>query len=375
MTEELLRVAFDPGSSLTKVVYQIGQNKPKFLFMDPEVFAIPRESINTKTTGDGAVGVKTPINDAWLSYGKKDEQVYTVGYLAQQFKAQVRLGRLKFESALPKFLATIAAIASQENLDRTRIKVNAALLLPYGEFKNRQQLEEQIKNQSKSFYFRGELVKAFIQHIITVPEGGGFIAELKNRRGADWLARQDAVCVLMLGHRNASLLTFTKGMLNSEKCKTIDQGFAALVDRAVSRTSGQNRNSLTRTIYEVGDKITADRQLIRASTKSTEESNINAEAEILAQAIGIARKEYWLFLKDWIDDLLPKRVNDLIICGGGAFYLKPELSEFLQWAKPRWQGVESERIQSLLADWSDPSLLQRIGDVWAMFENSFLIEV
>lgn len=367
-----IQVAFDPGSSLTKVVYRIAQRgQPKFLFMEPEAFELPRESVETKAQGRGGVGVNTAINDAWLTYNKKDEVAYVVGYLAQQFKAQMRLERSKFEAAVPKFLATIAAIASQENLDPAKLSVQAALLLPYGEFVNSSRLEDQIKSLGRSFYFRGEQIKAAFRYITIVPEGGGFIWELIDRCGKDWLVKQEAVCILMLGHRNTSLLTFTRGTLNTEKCRTTNQGFAALVDKAIERSSGQSRKELTRTIYEVGDDISPDHTLIRASTKTVNSANVAAEAENLAQAIQIARKEYWLLFKDWLQEVLPKRINKLIICGGGAFYLKSELSEYFSWTQPMWRNLESEQTQSLLAGWSDNSLSQRAADIWALFESLF----
>ena len=295
-----------------------------------------------------------------------------MGYLAQQFKAQVRLTRLKFESAVPKFLATIGAIASLENLERTELTVYPILLLPYSEFESSERLETQIRKLGRSFYFRGELVKIKLGEILVVPEGGGFFWEVASRRGSDWVVKQEAICVLMLGHRNVSLLTFTKGGLNSEKSETTDRGFAALVDLAVNRSSGQTRASLTRTIYEVGDDITPDNKLIRASTKSIDSENIKAEAKSLAQAIQAARREYWLFLRDWIDAVIPKRVSELIICGGGAFYLKTELSELLSWAQPTWRSLENKSAQSQLESWPDPTLFKRVADVWAIFESTFI---
>ena len=368
----IIQLAFDPGSSLTKVVYRIPeQGQPKFLFMEPETFELPRESIETKAHGQGGIGVSTAINDAWLTYRRKDPVAYVVGYLAQQFQAQMRLSRSKFEAAVPKFLATIAAIASQENLDPTTLEIQAVLVLPYGEFINRDPLEKQIRRLGKSFYFREEPIKVTFKHITIVPEGGGFIRQLIDRYGQDWLVKQEAVCILMLGHRNASLLTFTRGTLNTEKCRTTNQGFAALVDKAIERSSGQNRKELTRTICEVGDDISPDHKLIRASTKTVNTANVAVEAENLARAIQVARKEYWMLFKDWLQEVIPKRINKMIICGGGASYLRSELSEYFSWTEPMWGVLESEKTKNMLASWSDNSLPERVADIWALFESLF----
>jgi len=65
---------------------------------------------------------------------------------------------------------------------------------------------------------------------------------------------------------------------------------------------------------------------------------------------------------------MPKQLDEMIIAGGGAYYLKDRLDQFLGWAEPAWNADErSEGLQNLLSPYPDSeSLLVRFRDVYAL---------
>lgn len=371
-----IQIAFDPGSSLTKVIYRVGQDEtPKLLVMEPEAIALPKTSIEADREAGGNVGILTPTNDAWLSYRKQDEEVFAIGFLAQQLKAKVRLSHLKYESAVPKFLAAIGAIVEREQLKREQISIKGALLLPYGEFVDSGNLETQIQNRLRSFYFRGQGIKVKNAKFSIAPEGGGFIWEMLTRRGSEWMSQQQAICILMLGHRNISLLVFSRGKLDRERSQTTEQGFAQMIDRVVALTSGQNRERLTPVIYELGSEISANQKSLRALTRTVQPENVQTEAERLANAIVTARAEYWRQIQTWFDEAIPQEISQLIVCGGVASYLEPEITRDLAWARPQRRILDSEAAQKLkVKEQNDGSLPVRLADIYAMFESLFLVK-
>jgi hypothetical protein len=68
-----------------------------------------------------------------------------------------------------------------------------------------------------------------------------------------------------------------------------------------------------------------------------------------------------------MDEVVPRRVDSLTIAGGGASYLRSEISQYLDWAKPDWNILSKD--DPLLHDYPDSSLRYRIGDVHSAYVN------
>jgi len=372
MTTLAIRVAFDPGSSLTKFIYSVGSDSPKLLTMAPETLKLSEKSVARDISERSSVGVVNGINDAYLKYRKRDDNVYVVGHLTHNLRAEVDLAQSKYESAVPKFLAAIGAILDKEGRDESEVEVIPIVLLPYNEFASRESFIQKLEERGKRYYFRDRKITLSFRSISVVPEGGGYLTALKAKHGEGWLEKREAVCVLMIGHRNASFLTFRHGRLDTTQSQTSDWGFVRLVDRAIEHSSGQDRERLTREIYEIGNDISPDNIIVQSLTRTRERDNSKDEAVRLAEAIELARKEYWQLLRDWLNKVIPRRVNSLTIAGGGASYLHSELSEFLAWANLEWNTLSED--EPLLRDYPDASLRHRIGDVYSAYVNGFKVD-
>lgn len=363
-----LEIAFDPGSSITKCVYQVN-GEIHALLVEPEVIEVPVESIQQHTQA----GITTPSNDAWLKFRKRDDSCFLVGFLAQQFEASLKLKQLKYEDAVIKLLTVIGIVVQQEQLDGDSLKVSVAALLPLSEFADRERFEKQLSQRMRSFYFRDVHIQAELSDLLVTPEGSGFAFNLLRQHGKEWFVSREAVCCLMLGHRNSSLLVFNHGQIDMGASSTTDLGFVRLVDKVIERTSGQDRRSLTRTLYEIEDDLSPENQILRSLARSKRSKNIDQEISGISSAIHVARQEYWRLLKDWFEESLPTRIDKVCIGGGTSYYLRHQLNEFLGWTDPAW--VEpSDLIADISEKFEDPSLKRRLIDVWFVFQQSFEVK-
>jgi hypothetical protein len=204
-----LTLTFDPGSSLSKVIYQLPDGKPRLLLMEPEVIELSSGSIEAYLNTRGNLGVTRPEDDVWLQCSGS-QQCQVVGYLARQFLAAVRMNEVKYERALYKVMAAVGAIAQQTDLPR-RFSVAIFALLPYSEYQNAQRLQQLLKQHLKNYSFRGNRLQVKLETFECRPEGGGLAMARVTQNGAEWF-QQQTLAVLMFGHRNTSLLTVRKAV-------------------------------------------------------------------------------------------------------------------------------------------------------------------
>ncbi len=369
-----IQLTFDPGSSLTKVFYWFeGLEHIQLLLMEPEVIEVEQQSIDAYHQSSS--GLTTPENDAWLKTKKRGDDCFAVGYLAKQLQASVRMNRLKYERAVYKLFAAIATIIQTHDLPRQGTRVFYMALLPYSEYPDKEQFQELVDKSLGRFYFRSEKLELTLdEYCSCLPEGFGFTKAVMQEYGERDFTRSDAIAVLMMGHRNSSFLLFSRGQVDRERSKTNNLGFVKLVDEVITQTSGQDRASLTEALYDIGSDIQPDNAFIRSLIKSTDPKNQDREAEKIARAIQMARKQTWKAIREWLNENCPTRLDALVIGGGAAHYFKPELDEEFHWAKPQWMELPKE-CRYALEEWSSTSNLEslqyRLVDVGQLFMMTF----
>jgi hypothetical protein len=94
--------------------------------------------------------------------------------------------------------------------------------------------------------------------------------------------------------------------------------------------------------------------------------------EEIAEAIADARAEYVALLRNWLIQHLPSQtqIDEFIISGGTARYLKRELIELLRrfGSSVNWCASLEERILKTFGDTvSNNSLESRLADVYGLF--------
>ncbi|MDZ8263518.1 ParM/StbA family protein [Nostoc sp. ChiQUE01b] len=345
-----LIVSFDPGASLTKIVYELAtEGKPCLMTMEPEMLKLPQSSIDAYMSSRKGLESPKPVDEAWVSSpADGDTQCTVVGFLARQFSASARLDKLKYETSIHKALAVIGAIAQHNKLPN-RFSLSLTSLLPYGEYQNRQAFEQQLQSALKDFRFRGQRLRVKLERFECLPEGAGLAMIRQRQNGKEWFNAQ-TIAVLMFGHRNTSLLLFERGKMTAGYTNGL--GFHQMVKRVIERTSGQDATALTSAIYAAGSDITANNQAIRTLVKSREPKNIDYELQMIVNAIATAKAEYWSRLYDWLESTLPA-VNEVILSGGAALYLEQELQECFQEISTYWGADLQQQVQEVFKDKSN----------------------
>ena len=232
---------------------------------------------------------------------------------------------------------------------RKKLKVCLGVLLPWNEYSDRKRFQSQLEVMLASYGFRDLWLKVKLERLLIRPEGSGMASIRVRSRGLDWF-RQRKIGVLMLGHRNVTALYFEQGQLKKGDSPLL--GFSVLLDRVVELTSGLDRERLMAAMFQ---GMNANLERIYRFSPSTgyqrwkvEKSHPDwqkvdevkalatakhpalqaAEVADLAAAIESATVDYWERLSKWLGRALPLSLDEVMISGGAASFLQPELEDY-----------------------------------------------
>ena len=380
-----LLVCYDPGTSLSKILYRVGRGKIKYMTMEAPLLKLPPSSANSLPTSSG---LGKPEDNAWVRL-VADGVVYVIGRLAKEYRASVRIKKLKYESLVPKILAAVAAIAIAEGL-KLEFDLNLAVLLPFGEYGNQKELEADFREAIKSFWFQGVRYQVNLKDYCCRVEGYGIVTNHLKAQGKEQFQRQ-TMAYLMFGYRNTSLLLFRKGTLSSGESSTTQLGFHNMSDWIAAKSPGLSRDEVLCAIYtlELGfynpKKAMRDcRQVTEISVddlvKSTDPDKVAAEKEVISAAILTAMGEYWGLLENWLDEVLPplRQLDGVVCCGGTLEFFKDKIPEYFSRLNPSLKLSLTETSQRELVAalnleqygqkaFKEQNLALRFADVWGLF--------
>lgn len=379
-----LIVSLDPGTSLTKIVYQVVAQdvscEPKIISMEPSVIEVDEELIDIYESRK--IYNPSPENDAWIKY---EENYYAVGFLAQKyFDARNSLKELKYENSIPKVLAACGAIVTREanatreantmretntkneaNGNKTDLGCNfdlsLALLLPYGEWEDRERLENALANALKEFNFQSQNFCVNLKVFECMPEGGGLMLTQSRKLGDRFNSM--AIAILMLGYRDVSTVVFDRGIPSGSSDKF---GLVWMLEKIRTLTSGQNLYDLIKPIHQAGSK--PNEKNLKSLIKSKNEDFRADEIENLISSVLSSRKEYWKKISDWLFANIPVDIDLVIIGGGTSKYFHKELKKYFSDTKISWA---SELEEDIILDFDIPKkrneLPLRFTDVYGLF--------
>lgn len=349
-----ITLALDFGASNLRAIVTTNEFKPQLFLLDPQIMEVSEESL--KDYQDFRFGSSDPTLCSFIEYQNK---YYALGSLAnKRFKGGLNLDKRKFELAILKVLAIVGAISEIKALESGNIGLG--VLLPYGEFRDRDLLESVLQKALLDFKFCN-LPKSFkLETFVCLPEGGGVLTQA--RVGKDFKNLQ--LVVFMLGFRDASLLFIDRGEMN--RGLTYPIGFYNLVSAISQKISFYDYPKLTQIICKAGKNINtkALKPLLNNIGDSYKEYEINKISKIIMQS----RNEYWLLLKDWLSCNLKDSIDEIIVAGGTSQYFKPELNALLSFSKIVWCSELENRINSTFTSQIKSNFLQyRLGDVYGLF--------
>ncbi|BDA74101.1 hypothetical protein CAL7716_082670 [Calothrix sp. PCC 7716] len=343
-----ITLTLDFGGSGTKGIVQVAGAKPTAFWMEPAVIEANRTSLAFQTRN---LNNAYPENTAWVGVG---EDYRAVGYLAKSiYGATQGLKPRKYELALYKTLAAVWVIQQKFNLPSS-LQISLALLLPPGEFEDSALLKPMLKDALAYFDTPTGILNGKLVGYECFPEGGGIYAMYCKNIGE--AIRRRVVAIVMLGYRNASVLISRRGILN--RGKTANLGMTKMVDLVMERTSGFEEERLIEAIIAAGNEPKPGHFQYICGNNFHER-----EIEKTISAVCSSRNEYAIALTGWLKEVLPAKneLDEVIICGGTADYLRQELDALFPVTSVMWHGGVKIPL-NLNEQW----LGSRLADVWAL---------
>jgi hypothetical protein len=363
MKNSHLLLAIDLGASGSKIVGSIaGQPDCKAILMTPHC-------VDVDSTLD-----RDPLfnqHNVWVKIGS---ETYAVGNLAKiKYNATNKLRPAKFTTAVPKICAAIAVFAQAFNLS-AKFDLSISFVLPPAEWEQASIVIERLQAALKDIETPNGKIKPRLLSITPYPEGMGILLGqnlvLTNIVGP--------VTVIMLGFRNASVLSSTKGVVS--RPNTNDLGFHDLLMSIASKTGykvediiepvfeyekqkKETEYCIQRLVYlekkikewdsmpwsqkEHLQTIKPDPQDLPKYKKDIADSKQKApltlnpilrctgtdrqtELDSLIKSIDSANKEYWMKLTDWLGEKMPSQSSYICLSGGTANYFKKELELYVK---------------------------------------------
>jgi hypothetical protein len=372
-----LLVSIDVGGSGTKIIYQFaGWSRPQYFLMSPHVEEITRADFQRYQDSQWWTGEPRPLQQAYLQW---KDSIFVVGDFATEFAAIDRIHERKYENALYKVLAAVGVILQKNGVNskkpkspKAKIMLSLAFLLPWNEYNDHQRFFSQLQQMFKAFKFRGQSWDITLSdNFLCRPEGAGLLAIHTKKQGVNWI-QSHKIAILMLGHRNTTLLYFDYGFRKVADSPLL--GFCVFLDHVISRVSWIQREQLAVAIfaglYEAREKVYSgfdtlhprwdSLKAIQSLATAKDESLRNREVVDIAQAIAVSTADYWFHLKKWLDSSIPELPNEVILGGGAASFLEPELEGYFncqasELTRTRPTRYKSKNIHKLRANlvWMD----------------------
>jgi hypothetical protein len=364
-----LSIAIDVGGSSTKIVYQsASMTQSHCWYMPPDVEPISQAQLERFFERQAGMGKSTPELQAWLTI---DDQVWVVGQMAHHFMPEDRIQEKKYENALYKVLAVVGAILDDDEFATDKpISLRLAMVLPMDEFGDRKRLQAQLQLMLKSFHFRRRRYRVKLDHWLCRPEGAGLMTFYLQKFPKQFAAK--SVGFLMLGHRNVTGLRFEAGELMASDSPLL--GFAGVLDQVVVATSGIRSGPLSEALVtalrEAAKQIYQPHQTrhpdwstlpaMKALISVKQPALRQAELAELDRAVQMAIQDYWVRLERWLTKVFPENLEALVIGGGAAPFLQPELEKRFNYPpsrladdyNARWRFTDRGRHSTQLLWWT-----------------------
>lgn len=354
-----LVLVIDLGGSQTKIIASVPalSDSPMLLCMEPEIADVSAASVrNYEKTKSGEVD---PENTCWVGIG---DEYCAVGFLARhKYGGNSLLKQLKEENAVPKICGALWVLHHKLKLT-DKLTVRLTVLLPPSEYQDRERLEAKLRQALRRFNTpTGEMRVKLVDFNIK-PEGGGIYLYHRSILGAD--IKNCNMAVVMLGHRNASVLVSARGAVAPGVSSTF--GMSWMLDDFVRRCSGLLKEDphLMTVIVTAGSECNSE-ALANLSRRNSSVERFG-EALEMSEALKLSRDEYFRALVRWLSQELPRDLDEIILCGGTAEYLKPELEAHYSNVSVTWNGgVE------IPPGLDTAGMGVRIADVWALYQVFF----
>ena len=301
----------DLGSSASKFFYRVGESTSTPLWMGAEV--APHLS-QASLPRFGAGG--RPQDDAWLQIG---QEVVLVGDVARTYLEGNSLTVNKAELAAYKLAAVLGVVAELENSPKA-FDALVWLALPLTELGTRDEIRIHFQALcQQGFSFRGQPLQ--IQGSLQVfPEGFGLYLNRKQQlKSIGQAINQRRTLIVMMGHRNLSVLRFEAGSLKAAGSSSNGPGFWPIFEKS-ARSLGVTKPDYGALMNAI---VTGQGKQISAARGRLFDFN---------EQLAACRDNYWQAVKVyWQDHVMPQLESsqvDVIISGGASQVLRSHLEGY-----------------------------------------------
>ncbi|MEL6578586.1 MAG: ParM/StbA family protein [Cyanobacteria bacterium J06621_12] len=385
--KSVLKLVFDPGTSLSKILYVVDEKAVKWMTMGAEYLTLRPESAEELPISNG---MGKPEDNAWVRLAKKSE-CHAVGFVASNYRGTSSIKKLKHESLTFKILATVGAIAQREKLGNN-LELELGILLPYNEYLLSKDWLAELKAALASFYFQNQRFKVKLTRYSCKPEGYGIAKYSSECSGASYFSEGNTA-IIMLGYRNTSCLFFRRGSVSKPESGTADLGFYTLLDKLISKAPGLSRSDILKAIenkfeesygrasnnqtyfnYKELSSVIDFTSLVKADSVEA----LQKKSEKLKQSYNISLDEYWTLLENWLYELLPRRgeIDGFVLAGGSSDLLYSRFRNYtIALGVQSFENSASDELKKYLLYGKDPqkerfmreSLAKRFADAWGFF--------
>ncbi len=305
-----LYLAGDLGKSACKFLYWIDKGDFQPLWLGSDVVEGVSDAILKKFEVGGDLS-----ESAWLKVG---EHNILVGNSATSYSSSFAADKVQIAAYQVATALGLAAIASQ----LSEYNAVVSLAIPLNEFRNRAEIENQLKAIGEGMT-ACDRPQQFTVTLSFYPEGTGlYLLHRKEREHQISAPYTRRAVVLMMGHRNLSLLVFEGGRLNANLSQTSDRlGFW---------------NGFTTDASSAGVRERDYHSLLAAVVSGSAEqlSAIEGRVKNFSEAVDAIRqgemKRLDAFCRDdnVIDLLVNSTQTDVLVGGGVAHVLRSDLKDY-----------------------------------------------
>ena len=382
-----LTVVFDPGTSLSKILYVVNNGTVKWMTMGAEYLSLPAKSAESLPI-DSGMGL--PEDNAWVKLSKSGE-CHAVGLVASNYRATTSIKKLKHESLMFKILATIGAIAQREKLG-SNFDLELGVLLPMSEYRLEHDWSAELKSALSSFYFQAQRLRVRLSDFLCMPEGYG-IAMTNHLGNSAQKFIESNTAIIMLGYRNTSCLFFRRGTVSKPESGTTDLGFYTLLDKLIEKVPGLSREDILKAIKiefkESWERASNNKTYFTYSeeyatvdfvslVKSSSPKLVQKEEAKIKNAYHTSLNEYWSLLKNWLEEILPrtKEIDAFVFAGGSYDLLHSYFTEYVRSNEAESLYTDAARHLKKYLLWCDvtgkerfmkENLALRFADAWGFF--------
>ncbi|NJL37267.1 MAG: hypothetical protein HC840_05575 [Leptolyngbyaceae cyanobacterium RM2_2_4] len=352
-------LAGDIGTSGSKFFYRVRDDQKEALWMGSGV----ADGLTTLALSILNAGGR-PQDHAWLQVGN---EVILVGDAAKTFVEGNSLVENKANQAVYKIVAALGVIAEKERMP-SQYEAVIWLPLPLTEMNTKDEIAAKLTQTAQNFRFRGMAQQVRVS-LKFCPEGFGLYLNRKAQLDATGVPiDQRRTFILMMGHRNLSVLCFEQGSLKSAKSNSDGPGFWPVFER-VARSCGVTP---------------ADYPALMAALstgKTTQVSQAKGELYDFAAAVEAVRQAYWkaarIYLQDNLLGQLSDGTADMIISGGAAFVMRQTIKTYFDGLRMADQVIfadgKQEKLDELVNELPEstdmPSMVMRMSDCYGLFQG------